>query len=51
MNQWPLWMQVTDACWKLMWRAVGVFTICAVAPAGVIVGLRLLRAIRPVVAP
>lgn len=51
MNTYPLWMQITERCWELMWRAIGVFCVCAAAPAGVLFGLRCLRFIKPVVAP
>ena len=51
MSNWPLWMQVTELCWSVMWSAFRVFAVCAAAPAGVLFGLRVLRAIRPVVTP
>lgn len=51
MNTYPLWMQITEMCWRVMWRVIGVFAVSAAVPAGVLFGLRCLRFIKPVVAP
>lgn len=48
--EWPLWMQVTECAWRLMWRVLGVLAVSAAVPAGLILGFRLLRVIRPMVA-
>lgn len=45
------WILVIDRVWEIFWSVIRVFLISATIPAGVLFGLRLLRAIRPVVAP
>lgn len=49
-NDYPLWMHVTEACWRVMWRTIAVFCVCDAAPAGVLFGLRMVRVIVPKVA-
>ena len=51
MNTYPLWMQLTEMCWRVMWRVIGVFAVSAAVPAGVLFGLRCLKFIKPVVSP
>lgn len=51
MNTYPMWMQITECCWRLMWRVIGVLAVSAAVPAGVLIGLRLMRVIVPRVAP
>ncbi len=50
-DHYPFWMQLTEACWLVLWRAIGSFAVAAAIPAGVLFGLRCLRFIKPVVAP
>ena len=47
-NDWPLWMQFTEMSWRLLWRVMAVLAVSAAVPAGLILGLRLLRFIKPV---
>ena len=48
-NDWPMWMQTTELAWRLMWRILGVMAVSAAIPAGILIGLRLIRLIKPVV--
>ena len=49
-HSWPLWMQLTQAAWTLGGKIVTTLAISAAIPAGLILGLRLLRIIKPMVA-
>lgn len=48
--EWPLWMQLTEMMWRVMWRVLGVLAVSAAVPAGVLMGLRIMRVIVPKVA-
>ena len=49
-HHWPLWMQLTQAAWTLGGKIVTTLAISAAIPVGLILGLRLLRIIKPMVA-
>jgi len=49
-HDWPLWMQLTQAAWTLGGKILTTLAISAAIPAGLIIGFRLLRIIKPMVA-
>lgn len=49
MNE-PMWYDVVDWCWAIMWKTMAAFSVSAAIPAGVFAGLRVLKVVLPKVA-